>query len=304
MKHVVSVSLGSSTGDFEREIRIGDDAVRVVREGVDGDIERAKERLRDLDGVVDAIGLGGIDITIRVAGKEFTIGDGLRLAQVVHHTPVVDGSGLKDTLERDAVRRLADRGLAGPGTKVLMVGSLDRFGMAEEFVGLGCECVFGDLMFHIGIDYPLRTLADVDEYAEKMRSRLLTVSFHLLYPTGDKQLERKPDPRFQKYYDEAHIIAGDRHLIHRHMPETLPGKGILTTTTRPDTIAAYRSAGVSWVSTTTPDLDGVSAGTNLMEAALVASTGRPVRELTRGDYLACLNHLGWHSSFHTLEGES
>lgn len=301
MKQVISVSLGSSTGDFEREIDMGGERVRLVREGVDGDMERAKQRIREVDGKVDAIGLGGIDLYLYVAGKQFIVGDAVKLAEEAKVTPVVDGSGLKDTLEREAVQDLVNRGLATADTHVLMVSAMDRFGMAEAFIDAGCQCVFGDLIFHIGMDYPYTTLAQLEEFGEKMRSRLLTVPFHMLYPTGDKQLERKPEARTQKYYDQADIIAGDRHLIHRHMPDTLPGKGILTTTTRPSTIEEYKAAGVKWVATTTPAMDGVSGGTNLMEAALVAVLGRPIADITRDDYRACIKDLGWHGSFQELQ---
>ena len=300
MKQVISVSLGSSSGDFEREIDIGGERVHLVREGVDGDMERAKQRIREVDGKVDAIGLGGIDLYLYVAGKQFIVGDAQKLADEAKQTPIVDGSGLKDTLEREAVQDLVARGLASTDTHVLMVSAMDRFGMAEAFIDAGCQCVFGDLIFHIGMDFPYTTLAQLEEFGEKMRSRLLTVPFHMLYPTGDKQLERKPEERTQKYYDQADIIAGDRHLIHRHMPDTLPGKGILTTTTRPSTIDEYRKAGVKWVATTTPDMDGVSGGTNLMEAALVAVLGKPVDQITRDDYRAAIKDFGWHGSFHEL----
>src|SRR5579872_2805978 len=152
MRNVVSVSLGSPTGDFEREINLGGDTVHLVREGMNGDQEKAADRLRELDGQVDAIGLGGIDIYLYVGGKQFIIGDGLRLAQVVTRTPLVDGSGLKDTLERKSVRDLASAGLVSAQSRILMVSAMDRFGMAEAFVEMGCRCVFGDLMFNIGID--------------------------------------------------------------------------------------------------------------------------------------------------------
>ena len=106
---------------------------------------------------MDAIGLGGIDIYLSVGGKQFVIGDGKRLAEAATRTPVVDGSGLKNTLERRVVQQLAARGLVTPDTQVLMVSALDRFGMAEAFVELGCPCVFGDLIFNIGLDFPLTT---------------------------------------------------------------------------------------------------------------------------------------------------
>ena len=302
MKKVVSVSLGSPDGDFSREIDLGGYRVSLCREGMDGDTNRAQARIRELDGSVDAIGLGGIDIYLYVGGKQFVIGDGLRLAETAKKTPVVDGSGLKNTLERRVVRRLASEGLIGASSKVLLVGAMDRFGMAEALVETGCECVFGDLIFNIGIDYPLATLGEIEELAEKYRSRLLTVPFHLLYPTGASQRERKPDPRFEKYYFASDVIAGDRHLVFRHMPERLDGKGIITTTTRPSTMSAFKLAGVRWVATTTPEMDGVSGGTNIIEAAMVAVMEKKPAEISAADYSRWIEKLGLDGAVHFLEG--
>ena len=255
MKQVVSVSLGSPQGDFVREVAIGGVSFRLSREGVGGDMARAAERIRELDGQVDAIGLGGIDVYLQVGDERFVIGDGKRLAEVATQTPVVDGSGLKNTLERRVVRELAARGVVRPQSAVMMPSALDRFGMAEEFVRLGCPCVFGDLIFNIGFNYPLTTLTELEELARKYRSRLLTVPFHLLYPTGASQEKSEANPLYAPYYETADILAGDGHLILRHLPPHLaPGKGVVTNTTRPWTLDRFRAAGIAWVATTTPDL--------------------------------------------------
>lgn len=301
MKHVVSVSLGSTAGDFVREVDLGGARVRLSREGVDGDMERARRRIRELDGHIDAIGLGGIDIYLYVGGERLIIGDGLRLAEIAAQTPIVDGSGLKNTLERKVVRDLAAQGKITPESRILMVSALDRFGMAEAFVELGSPCVFGDLIFNIGLDFPLTTLAEIEELARKYKSRLLTVPFHMLYPTGVAQDTQQADPRYAKYYEEADIIAGDGHLIQRHLPEKLPsGKGVVTNTTRPRSLARLREAGISWLATTTPDLDGVSAGTNLMEAALVALMEKRPADIAPGDYDDWAERLGWRGTMHNL----
>jgi len=304
MKHVVSVSLGSRKGDFTREIVIDGAVISLERRGVDGDYDRAMQMVHELDGNVDAIGLGGIDITIWVAGKPFTVGDGRRLADAAHITPVVDGSGLKNTLERQVVGDLASQGRIKPESRVLMVSAMDRFGMAEAFVALGCPCVFGDLIFNIGLDFALTSLPELDQLAEKYRKRLLTVPFRMLYPTGAAQDEKLADARFARYYEEADIIAGDGHLILRHMPEFLPNKGVLTTTTRPHTLQRYIDAGVDWVATSTPDLGGVSSGTNLMEATLVALIGKPPHEITHAEYLDWIHRLGWRASLAFIRGEN
>ena len=114
MKQAVSVSLGSSSGDFVREITLAGQTVRLTREGTNGDMERARRRLGELDGTVDALGLGGIDISLSVGGERFLIGDGVRLAEAAVKTPIVDGSGLKNTLERRVVRELAASGKIAP----------------------------------------------------------------------------------------------------------------------------------------------------------------------------------------------
>ncbi len=301
MKQVVSVSLGSAGGDFVREVSLAGQTVRLSREGTGGDMARAHARIQEMDGQVDALGLGGIDMYLSVNGQRFVIGDGLRLAEAATRTPVVDGSGLKNTLERDVVRALASRGLVTPETKVLMVSALDRFGMAEAFVEMGCPCVFGDLIFNIGLDFPLTTLAEIEQLAQKYRSRLLTTPFHQLYPTGSAQDMSQADPRYAKYYEAADVIAGDGHLILRHLPEKAAGKGIVTNTTRPQSMARFRAAGVRWVATTTPEMDGLSGGTNLMEATLVALMGKPLTEITPQDYEDWTERLGWHGAVHLFD---
>ena len=300
MKQVVSVSLGSAAGDFVREIVLDGQPVRLIREGVDGDMDRAARRIANLDGTVDALGLGGIDIALSVGGKNFPIGDGLRLAEIAKITPIVDGSGLKNTLERRVVRELAAAGHLSKDSRVLMVSALDRFGMAEAFVELGCPCIFGDLIFNIGLDFPLTTLAEIEDLAQKYKSRLLTVPFHLLYPTGAAQDTQTADPRYAKYYDAADVIAGDGHLILRHLPKSIAGKGVVTNTTRPHSLARLRDAGAAWVATTTPEMDGLSGGTNLMEAALVAVIGLPQAEITPAVYDDWIERLGWRGAFHPL----
>lgn len=303
MKQVVSVSLGSASGDFVREVTLAGQIVRLSREGTGGDMVRARARIQELDGQVDALGLGGIDMFLSVNGQRFLIGDGLRLAEAATKTPVVDGSGLKNTLERDVVRALALRGLVTPETKVLMVSALDRFGMAEAFIDMGCPCVFGDLIFNIGLDFPLTTLTEIEQLALKYRSRLLTTPFHQLYPTGAAQDAQAADPRYAKYYEAADVIAGDGHLILRHLPEKVAGKGIVTNTTRPQSMARFRAAGVGWVATTTPEMDGLSGGTNLMEAALVALMEKPLAEITPEDYEHWAERLGWRGAVHVFGDE-
>ena len=70
------------------------------------------------------------------------------------------------------------------------------------------------------------------------------------------------------------------------MPEKMDGKIIITNTTTQDDVAFFKKCGVRFLVTTTPVYDGRSFGTNMMEAAIIAATGRkePIDYANPGDY--------------------
>ena len=291
MKKIVSVSLGSSTRDHQVQVRwLGED-FDISRIGCDGSLDRAITLLRELDGKVDAIGLGGIDVYLYAGGKRYALRDGLRMLETVKTTPAVDGSGLKNTLERETVRYLQENGIIDfHGLPVLMVSALDRFGMAQALVAAGADVTFGDFIFALGVDKPVRTLAEFEKLAERYLPDACKLPFQFFYPTGKKQ-ERPPQPKFPQYYAAAQVIAGDFHFIRQHMPPDLSGKTILTNTVTAANIEELRERGAGRLVTSTPNLGGRSFGTNVMEAALLALLGKRWEEVTEADYLRLLKEL-------------
>jgi len=294
LKRVVSVSLGSSKRDHKVIVDLLGEKVEISRVGTDGDFNRALDMLRELDGKVDAIGLGGIDVYLYVRQKRYAIQDGLRLMDAVKVTPVVDGSGLKNTLEREVVRILArETTLIKEGTRVLMVSSVDRFGMAEALAEAGCEMTFGDLIFTAGIPYAIKTMDELEEIATRILPEITKMPFHMIYPTGKKQ-ESQDEPKvkqFANFYHDADVIAGDFHLIRRFMPAGMSGQTILTNTTTSTDIEFLKKKGVGTLVTTTPEYEGRSFGTNVMEAAMVAIMNKKLDQITAQDYLDLLHKL-------------
>ncbi len=269
---VVSVSLGSSRRDHAVELRAAGHDFRLSRVGTDGDLEVARARVAALDGHVAAIGLGGIDIYLEAAGTRYEVRDGVRLRDAARTTPVVDGSGVKATLERRAVEALVADGTVGPGTPVLLVSALDRFGMAEAFAAAGCALRSGDLMFTAGIPYLIESLDELQELARRLLPQVSRLPFGMLYPTGTEQ-DKAPDARFRAAYEEAEIVAGDFHFIRRHLPERLDGKTVVTNTTTEADVEDLRRRGVRRLVTTTPAMAGRSFGTNVIEAMALAHLG-------------------------------
>ena len=266
---VGSISLGSSSRDKMVRVRIEDINALLFRKGTDGDFRLAGDMIEELDGLLDAIGLGGIDLYIRVGDEVFEIEDALYLKNRASKSLVVDGSRIKNTLEREVIRELTQRGIISPPMKVLMVSAVDRWGMAETFWELGYRCLFGDLIFSFGINRPISSLDELKKLGSYVLKYAVKLPFELLYPVGEKQKERKPyTGPLSVYYEVADIIAGDFHYVIKYMPPKLPGKVIITNTLTQQDAKDLKARGVKMIITTTPKLGGRSFGTNLLEGLI------------------------------------
>jgi hypothetical protein len=298
MKRAVSISIGSSKRDKAVEVELLGEKVCIERIGTDGDMEKAAELYRDLDGKVDAFGVGGADLGLRVDQKWYPLYSVQPMVRFIKQTPVVDGAGLKNTLENQLAPFIESHiGNYITAKKALIMVGADRWGMTTSFVGAGYECIFGDLMFGLGLPFPLRSVGGLKTLAAVMMPVVGRFPFAWLYPTGEKQEHRTP--KFTDHYDWATVIAGDCHYIKRYMPDRLDGKVIATNTTTPDDVEAFRGAGVKYLVTSTPVLEGRSFGTNMMEAALVAVAGKG-RVLTDQELARLLGQLGFEPQLQEL----
>lgn len=273
MKRAVSISLGSKSRDKKVITTLLGEEVSIERIGTDGDEEKAYQLFCEMDGKVDAFGVGGIDLYIHALKRDYPLYAGLKLVRDVKHTPVVDGGGLKATLEarimQDVEKQIGD--IIQPKT-VLLVAGLTRGGMSKSFINAGYQCVFADLMFGLGIPIPINTVSMANFAATVLLPIVGRMPIEMLYPTGEKQLEVVP--KYIKHYQANQVIAGDWLYIMQHAPDDLTGKVIVTNTTTEADVKFLKNRGVHFLITTTPVLDGRSFGTNMFEAALVAAAGK------------------------------
>jgi hypothetical protein len=290
MKRAVSISIGSSKRNKAVEVELLGEKVSIERIGTDGDMEKAAQLYRELDGDVDAFGVGGADLGLMVAEHWYPLYSVQSMVRYIQHTPVVDGTGLKNTLEgRIAGFMDVEIGDYIQDKKAFIALGADRWGMSMSFVNAGYDCVFGDLMFGLGIGIPLRSPKAVMRVAGLVMPIAGRLPFHWVYPTGDAQDKRIP--KWEKYYHWATVSAGDCHYVKRHMPVRMDGKIIATNTTTPADVEMFRTAGIKYLITSTPVLEGRSFGTNMMEAALIAAAGKG-RKLTYDELNQILDQLG------------
>ncbi len=289
MKRAVSISIGSSRRDKIVEINLLGERVRLERIGTDGDMEKAARLYQELDGKVDAFGVGGADLGLMVDDKFYPLYSVRPMVRFVRQTPIVDGAGLKNTLE-GRLASFLDRKLGSflQPRRALITSGADRWGMAMSFYEAGYECVFGDLMFALGLPIPLHSRRGLKVLAALLMPIAGRLPFEWVYPTGEKQEKRTP--KWSKYYAWAKVIAGDVHYVKRFMPDRLDGKVIVTNTTTTEDVDLFRQAGARYLVTSTPRLESRSFGTNVMEAALIAASGKG-RALTRPELEEMLEAL-------------
>lgn len=291
MKRVVSVSLGSSKRDHRVRMSFHQQVFEIQRIGTDGSMLKAIALVNSLRGKVDAFGMGGIDLYVWAGKRRYVIRDAEKIKAAAGATPMVDGSGLKNTLEGRVINYLQDNNIVNfRDKKVLITSAMDRYGMADAIKTLGGRLVIGDLMFALGVDVPIYTLKTLQRVASLIAPIVCRLPFNMLYPTGDKQ-RLNNTMKLRHYYDEADVIAGDFHYIRRYMPNNIKDKVIITNTVTKEDVELLKERGASLLVTTTPELEGRSFGTNVMEAMLVAILRDKGMQVTEENYLKLIAEL-------------
>ncbi|MDA1329518.1 MAG: quinate 5-dehydrogenase [Chloroflexi bacterium] len=298
MKRAVSISIGSSKRDKAVKVKLLGEQVSIERIGTDGDMEKAAQLFKELDGKVDAFGLGGADLGVLVEKKFYPLYSVKSIVRFVEKTPLVDGEGLKNTLENKAIGFFHEQtGDYVKDRKALITSGADRWGMTRSFLDAGYDCVFGDVMFGLGLPLPLRSETALKRLAALVMPIAGRLPFDWIYPIGEKQEQHIP--KWEKFYDWANVVAGDFHYIKRHMPFEMPGKVIITNTTTSEDVERLRKAGVKYLVTSTPVIEGRSFGTNMMEAALVAVAGKG-RKLSHDELSELLKELKFEPQIQEL----
>ncbi len=294
MKKILSISVGSITRDHTTRVKFLGEDCEISRQGTDGDFKLAVQRYRELDGKVDAFGVGGAEFYLQVGPRRYYFRDIQRIRRAIHISKVGDGNGIKSLLAQRAFSALEEHlqkeGRTLRGLKGLKTNAVDRYGMAEAMVNAGLDCVFGDFMFALGLNYPMRSLGQVRLVAGILLPIITRLPYMWFYPLGAQQ-EKEPENKWPRYYEQADVIAGDFLQIRHYLPPDMSGKIVVTNTTTARNVELLQKRGVKILVTTTPRLEGRSFGTNVMEATLRALCPKPDTEITRADFLNLIEQI-------------
>jgi hypothetical protein len=103
------------------------------------------------------LGIGGVDLYLRLDERVYPLRAALKLVSDVKQTPVVDGRGLKHTLER-RIFELAEPFRENPPRyrQAFIPVAIDRLGLAAAVEGVSDRIILGDLMVGLGIPIPVK----------------------------------------------------------------------------------------------------------------------------------------------------
>ncbi len=294
VKKILSVSLGSSARDHSTVHEFLGERCEISRIGFNADLQKAVAAYKEYDGKVDAFGVGGVEFYLGVGEKRYYFREVKKIRAAIQKSKVGDGNGIKGLLVRRALQALEkklnteDKTLKG--MKALKTNAVDRYVMAAALVEAGCQVTFGDFMFSLGLPVPIRSLKTIRLLAAALLPIITQLPFKWFYPLGSAQ-DKPPQPKWEKYYQEAELIAGDFVSIRAHMPDDLHGKIILTNTTTAKNVEELRERGVHLLVTTTPRLGGRTFGTNVMEATLRALIDKPDEKITKKDFINLIESI-------------
>jgi len=289
---VVSISLGPSSRDKTVECDLLGKRLLIERLGTDGHIGRFARFLRQYDGVADVLCLGGINRAIQWRDRHYPFTQVRNILREVKKTPVVDGGGLKATLEPRTLQALRERGIVDlQQSRVLVMSAFDRYPLEEAICGCCHDVIYGDLMFSLGIPLAVRSLDAMNSWARLLLPVVTRLPHNWAFATG--MHSDRIVSGFEHYYEWADLIAGDFSLIRHYMPDQLAGKTILTNSITPDDIMLLKARGLKYLVTTSPEIEGRTFATNVMEGVFVSLLGRPPEQLTAEDYFGLAEEIRW-----------
>jgi predicted amino acid dehydrogenase len=273
-----------------------DQAFEIHRLGTGGDPDRAGALIAQYDGKVDAIALEGFAAQLKLGTESRVHAIGAALKAATAHTPIVDGSGVRDGLERWAVM-LADRAQPGIFAEkiILMTPGLNHAGLIDELNKHSRTIRYADPFVFFNLpNFPLvGSRQTLEQAAGLTLDRLHDAPFRRLHPLAGTPHAHRPESPFHS----ADILAGDIGAIRRYAPALLERKTIVVEYATATDLEDLRERGVSIVVTLMPSLEGKGEvgqwSAAAIEAVFAALRPDPTVPLSEDTYLDLMANLDW-----------
>lgn len=289
MKHVVSISLGTSSQDFEFTTEFLGEKLHVRRIGTNGNTAEAVKLIKQWDKKAAAIGIGVLKDHYKVGSRRFIEKDSARLKAVATRVPVTTGGRLGDIFQEWAVRHTQTQlGSYFNNARTLFFSGLTDYKLALALSEYTSNLQFADPVLQMGVPKLLNSLDALHLYsngAHYVKDWIL--------PSAIATGPVKEWTRFvlRKALQKATVVVAPVHELDDLGLEELAGKTLITATVNDERMAQLRDKGVSMVIDGSPTMNGHVLGANLLDAMILAATGKAPQDIQEDDYLEIITGL-------------
>ncbi|WP_375176327.1 dehydrogenase [Marinobacter mobilis] len=298
MKTVFSISLGASDDDYRFETDFLDQSLRIIRIGVNGDLNQAESLLQSVRAQANAIGLSLSHDHYRVGPEQREHPDTIRLKASVPDIPVTTGTTLRGILQEWAVRHIqATLGHFFDNARVLFLNGQAGYRIARALSEHTDNLYFADPYTDFGIPRLLTSLKQLDSYTsltapitvQPLASRVIDSVLHSpLYRLGEGLVKGS----LHHSVADSHVIVGSIEDLEPFSQHELDGKTVITTRVTEAALASLAERRVAMVVDYSPWFEGRPLGVNVLEAMISASLSRNPEQLSPDDYLTVIERLG------------
>ncbi len=289
MKTVISISLGASSQDFEFTTQFLGEKLKLRRLGTDGSTAKALKLLKTWETRADAIGLGVQKDSHSLGAPRFIERDALRLRRAVSRVPVTTGERLGDILLEWAVRHSqSELGRCFDNARVLFFSGMAQHKLAQTMAEYSANLLFADPLLQLGVPKLLTSLAALQLYSS---------GAHAL--SGWAPPRVLPAPLLKQWAEfvlkkamvKATVIVAPAHELDGFGLEELAGKTVITSALNDDRLAQLKDKGVHLVVDGSPVIEGHVLGPEMLDAMILAATGKAVEAMLEDDYLEIIAGL-------------
>ena len=291
MKHIVSISLGSSSLDYSFKTRFLGENFTVERQGTDRDAKQAAQLIKEKRADADAIGLGMVREHYTVGTDHFVRPETRKLEKLSSDTPITTGARLREIVQEWTLRSAQmELGNIFSNARVLFLSGTINYRLASILSEFTDNLTFADPVAQFGLPNLLTSLRALELYA--------TGSHPILRFESGKDLVPSIAPfKFfnhlvlRRAVKEAHVVVAPYEQLRHYGQDELDGKTVITSTVSDERLQELREKGVRLVLDCSIQPFKHTVGLNVIEAMVMAALDKPADEISHDDYLEIFTDL-------------
>lgn len=277
MKHIVNISLGPKSEDYQLEVKFLDTDFAIKRFGTDGNLKKAEDLLLHWNKKADVICIFGIQFPHVIGTKEITdlpTKKLLKLSEDVE-TPVVTGEMLRKVTHEWSLRHLQfAMNSCFTNARVFFFSGRANFSIANVINEFTDNLFFADAVLENGIPKILNSIPELKMYAGVIHNSLQWIPGKNFIKNKVKIIN---DYLIRKTVENANVIVIPYYNFFEYISifseGELDGKIVISTTIYKDRVDKLKELGVDIIIDTTPKILEHVVGVGVLEALMVAGSG-------------------------------